>query len=122
VLYPVEALGDHDDGERDREKRQPGNMAEAEVSRATGRPYWRRRCSQGRARSSIARPAPAGGSAGYWPQASTKLREHLASVVTAMLLSDNYEDFIQKLDRVKPRFGDTLPLPLEGPKEKTEPL
>jgi hypothetical protein len=24
------------------------------------------------------------------------------------------------LDRVKPRFGDTLPLPLEGPKERIE--
>jgi hypothetical protein len=61
---------------------------------------------------------------GHWgsKQASTKLREHLASVVTAMQLSDNYDDFIQKLDRVKPRFGDTLPLPLEGPKEKIEPL
>lgn len=51
-----------------------------------------------------------------------KLREHLASVVTAMQLSDNYEDFIRKLDRVKPRFGDTLPLPFEGPKESDEPL
>lgn len=51
-----------------------------------------------------------------------KLREHLASVVTAMQLSNNYDDFIQKLDRVKPRFGDTLPLPLEAPKEKNEPL
>jgi hypothetical protein len=51
-----------------------------------------------------------------------KLREHLASVITAMQLSENYDDFIRKLDRVKPRFGDTLPLPLEGPKEKIEPL
>ena len=39
-----------------------------------------------------------------------------------MQLSDNYDDFIQKLDRVKPRFGDTLPLPPEAPKEKIELL
>jgi hypothetical protein len=51
-----------------------------------------------------------------------KLREHLAAVITAMQLSDDYDDFIQKLDRVRPRFGDTLPLPLEAPKEKVEPL
>ncbi len=51
-----------------------------------------------------------------------KLREHLASVITAMQSSDNYDDFIRKLDRVKPRFGDTLPLPLEAPKDKIEPL
>jgi hypothetical protein len=51
-----------------------------------------------------------------------KLREHMAAVVTTMQLSDTYDDFIQKLDRVRPRFGDTLPLPLEGPKDKGEPL
>ncbi len=51
-----------------------------------------------------------------------KLREHLAAVITAMQLSDHYDDFIQKLDRVRPRFGDTLPLPFEAPKEKVEPL
>lgn len=42
-----------------------------------------------------------------------KLREHLASVVTAMKLSDNYPDFIAKLNRLHPRFGDTVPLGLE---------
>ena len=51
-----------------------------------------------------------------------KLREHLAAVVPTIKLSDDYDDFIRKLDRVKPRFGDTLPLPLEGPKEKKELL
>ena len=45
-----------------------------------------------------------------------KLREHLASVVTVMMLSDNYEDFIVKLDRVKPRYGETMPMPLDSPK------
>ena len=43
-----------------------------------------------------------------------KLREHLASVVTAMKLSRNYEDFIANLNRVHPRFGDTLSLDLEA--------
>jgi hypothetical protein len=43
-----------------------------------------------------------------------KLREHLASVVTTMQLSDDYGDFIRKLDRVKPRFDLTLPLPFDG--------
>ncbi len=51
-----------------------------------------------------------------------KLKEHLSSVITAMKLSDNYDDFIQKLDRVKPRFNDTLPLPLEGGGHDKEPL
>lgn len=44
-----------------------------------------------------------------------KLREHLASVVTAMKLSDNYPDFINKLNRLHPRFGDTYTLELEKP-------
>lgn len=43
-----------------------------------------------------------------------RLREHLASVVTVMQLSADYDDFIQKLDRVKPRFGETLQLPFDG--------
>jgi hypothetical protein len=45
-----------------------------------------------------------------------KLREHLAAVTTTMMLSDNYDDFISKLDRVRPRYGETLPLPLDMPK------
>lgn len=44
-----------------------------------------------------------------------KLREHLASVVTAMKLSDDYPDFISKLNRLHPRFGDTYTLALEKP-------
>jgi len=39
-----------------------------------------------------------------------KLREHLASVVTAMKLSNDYDDFISKLDRLHPRYGETMPL------------
>ncbi|WP_186247326.1 P63C domain-containing protein [Burkholderia gladioli] len=42
-----------------------------------------------------------------------KLREHLASVTTIMKLSSNYVDFISKLNRIHPRFGDTVPLELE---------
>ena len=41
-----------------------------------------------------------------------KLREHMASVVTVMKLSDSYEDFKRKLDRVHPRFGETIEMDL----------
>lgn len=42
-----------------------------------------------------------------------KLREHLGAVVMLMKLSRDYADFIHKLDRFHPRFGDTLELPFE---------
>lgn len=48
-----------------------------------------------------------------------KLKEHLASVLTAMQLSDDYEDFLKKLDRVKPRFDETLQLPFDGERPTT---
>jgi len=41
-----------------------------------------------------------------------KLREHLASVVTVMKLSNNYEDFANKLDHIHPKYGETLKLDL----------
>jgi len=41
-----------------------------------------------------------------------KMREHLASVTTIMKLSDQYDDFEVKLDRVHPRYDETLALPL----------
>lgn len=44
-----------------------------------------------------------------------KLREHMASVITIMKLSDDYEEFHRKLDRLHPKFGDTLPLALPAP-------
>jgi hypothetical protein len=45
-----------------------------------------------------------------------KLREHLGSVVTLMKLSEDWQDFEEKIDRIHPRYGDTLPLPLDyGP-------
>lgn len=43
-----------------------------------------------------------------------KLREHLEVVMAIQTLSDSYDDFIQKLDRVKPRFGETLMLPFDS--------
>ena len=42
-----------------------------------------------------------------------RLKEHLASVTTAMKLSDNYPDFIGKLNRIHPRFGQTYLLDLD---------
>lgn len=44
-----------------------------------------------------------------------KLREHLASVVTAMKLSRDYGEFVSNLNRLHPRFGDTLLLDLDEP-------
>jgi hypothetical protein len=42
-----------------------------------------------------------------------KLKEHLGAVVAFMQCSDNYHNFIGKLDRLRPRYNDTLPLPLD---------
>jgi hypothetical protein len=47
-----------------------------------------------------------------------KLREHLASVVTIMKLSDEYDDFEMKLDRIHPRYDRTIPLPLQDARGK----
>lgn len=45
-----------------------------------------------------------------------KLREHLGAVVAIMKLSTGWEDFMMKLDRWYPRYGESLALPLEyGP-------
>lgn len=40
-----------------------------------------------------------------------KLREHMGAVVAIMKLSSNYSDFIQKLDRIAPRYGQNFLLP-----------
>jgi hypothetical protein len=40
-----------------------------------------------------------------------KLREHLVSVTTIMKLSDEYDDFETKLDRIHPRYDTTLHCP-----------
>jgi P63C domain len=42
-----------------------------------------------------------------------KLREHLGSVVTIMKLSDQWPDFVEKLDRIHPKYGETMTLALE---------
>lgn len=42
-----------------------------------------------------------------------KLTEHLGSVVTIMKLSDDWDDFKRKLDRIHPKVGDTIPLPFD---------
>ena len=42
-----------------------------------------------------------------------KLREHLASVITIMKLSDTWDDFIVKLNRVFPRIDTTYEMPLD---------
>lgn len=41
-----------------------------------------------------------------------KLREHLASVVTLMKISDNWDEFMKHLDRAHPKYGDTMELQL----------
>jgi hypothetical protein len=40
-----------------------------------------------------------------------ELKEHLSNVVFLMKASDDWQDFIDRLDRAKPRVGDTLRLP-----------
>lgn len=42
-----------------------------------------------------------------------KLREHLGSVVTLMKLSDDWQDFMNKLNRIHPRVGDTIPMAID---------
>lgn len=42
-----------------------------------------------------------------------KLREHLGAVIAIMKLSDNYRDFIAKLDRLAPKYNETMPLALD---------
>jgi hypothetical protein len=44
-----------------------------------------------------------------------KLREHLGSVVTMMKLSSDWPDFMVKLDRYHPQYGETIELPLDLP-------
>lgn len=41
-----------------------------------------------------------------------KLREHLGSVVTLMKLSDRWSDFMEKVDRIHPRYNQQIPLSL----------
>ena len=48
-----------------------------------------------------------------------KLREHLGSVVTLMKLSDDWTDFQKKLERIHPRFGDTMLIPFPTDRDDT---
>jgi len=41
-----------------------------------------------------------------------KLREHMASILTIMKLSDSYSDFQEKLDKIHPLYNKTLPMDL----------
>lgn len=50
-----------------------------------------------------------------------KLREHMASVVTIMKLSKNYEDFLHKLNQIHPPYNETLDLAFNDD-EETEGL
>jgi len=45
-----------------------------------------------------------------------KLLQHLGSVVSIMKLSNNWRDFSANLDRLHPRYGDTMALPLDDGK------
>ena len=42
-----------------------------------------------------------------------KLREHLVSVITIMKLSKDWSEFRVNLDRIHPRYGETIPLPFD---------
>ena len=42
-----------------------------------------------------------------------ELKEHLSNVTVLMKVAKDWDQFIEMLDRVKPRVGDTLKLPLE---------
>ena len=44
-----------------------------------------------------------------------KLREHLASIVTLLRLSKNPTEFMELVNRLHPRFGDTLQLDFNSP-------
>ena len=46
-----------------------------------------------------------------------KLRELLISEVTIMRLSSDYEDFIDKLDQIHPRYNETMKLALPTPQK-----
>jgi len=49
-----------------------------------------------------------------------KLREHLGGVVATMKLSRDYHQFVQNLDRLYPRYGETMALPLDYQNEKDD--
>jgi hypothetical protein len=46
---------------------------------------------------------------GHYP----KLKEHLGATVAYVTVSKDYPDFIEKLDRFRPRYGDQYQLPFD---------
>jgi hypothetical protein len=46
-----------------------------------------------------------------------KLVYHLGQVVATMKASSEYKEFIRKLDRIRPRYGQTIPLPFSDYEE-----
>lgn len=42
-----------------------------------------------------------------------KLREHLGSVIAIMKLSKDWDDFSANIDRIHPRYGETMALPFD---------
>jgi len=47
-----------------------------------------------------------------------KLREHLGAAIAFMKLSQDYFDFIDKMDQHYPRFGEQYRLPLPDPYDR----
>jgi P63C domain-containing protein len=64
---------------------------------------------------------PSGRRKGTFPQRLTedvghpKLREHLSAVIAVMQLSHDYDDFVRKLDTVRPRYGETIDMFPDAP-------
>lgn len=50
-----------------------------------------------------------------------KLREHLGSVVTLMKMSDDWESFKRNLDRIHPKFDETIPMDFDAADDHDEP-
>ncbi|NGY06152.1 hypothetical protein G7Y85_15370 [Solimonas terrae] len=46
-----------------------------------------------------------------------KLKEHLGSVIAFMQMSKDWADFMEKMDRFKPKYGHTMALPLDLPED-----
>ena len=49
-----------------------------------------------------------------------KLREHLGAVIAYMQTSMDWWDFMSKLDRFKPRYGDNYSLEFGGEQERED--
>lgn len=42
-----------------------------------------------------------------------ELRNHLSNAIFLMRTCNSWDEFIERLDRAAPKFGSTIPLPLE---------